>query len=125
MKRSSTKTLFSALAVVLFVAGCADSSPDKQLKSAKDYLQKKDTKAATIEVKNALQKNPDLAEARFLLGKAMLEGEESAGAQQAAGAQKEMRKALELNYPADQVIPLLAEAMLDNAMLKDLNSKKW
>ena len=70
--------------------------------SAKEYLAKNDRTAAVIQLRNALQKNPDLAEARFLLGKSLLETGDL------AGAEKELRKAAELKYPPDQVVPALA-----------------
>ena len=47
-------------------------NPDALLSSAKDYLAKNDRKAAVIQLKNALEKRPDFAEARFLLGQTLL-----------------------------------------------------
>src|SRR4051812_15171548 len=63
-----TATAVALLVSMLVGIGCSDTNPDKALASAKDYLQKNDIKSATIQVKNALQINPDLAEARFVLG---------------------------------------------------------
>ncbi len=60
------------LLIALALAGCSDESPEKRIASAKEYLQKNDTKSAVIEIKNALQKNPDLGEARYLLGSTLL-----------------------------------------------------
>ena len=60
--------VLAALALV----GCADDSPEKRIAAAKEYLQKKDSKAAVIEIKNALQHNPELGEARYLLGSTLL-----------------------------------------------------
>lgn len=104
--RSLRNATASALLAALLLAGCGGEKPEAMLASAKDYLAKNDHKAAVIQLKNALQKKPELAEARFLLGKALLEGGD------AKGAEIELRKAQELNYPADQVTPLLARAML-------------
>ena len=50
--------LLSALAL----AGCAEESSEKHIALAKEYLQKNDTNAAAIELKNALQKAPDAGE---------------------------------------------------------------
>ena len=66
---------FIALPVVLAalaLAGCTDDNPERRLAAAKEYLQKNDQKAAVIEIKNALQANPELGEARYLLGAALL-----------------------------------------------------
>ena len=52
------------------MVGCADD-PEALVASAKALLAKNDNSAAIIQLKNALQKDPDIAEARFLLGKAL------------------------------------------------------
>lgn len=96
----------SALLATLLLVGCGGEKPEAMLESAKGYLAKNDPKAATIQLKNALQKNPDLAEARFLLGKALLEAGDP------TGAEVELRKAQGLKYPADQVTPVLARTLL-------------
>jgi cellulose synthase operon protein C len=94
------------LVAFLVTAGCSDNDPEKPLASAREYLQKNDLKSATIQVKNALQIKPDLAEARFLLGTILLrEGN-------ASGAEIELRKALAAKYPETRVIPELAVSLL-------------
>lgn len=95
----------SALVLALILAGCGQK-PEAMLASAKDFMAKNDTKSAVIQIKNALQANPDLPEARLLLGKALLD------AGDAVGAETELRKALNLKAPEDQVVPLLASALL-------------
>ncbi len=102
--------LFAAL-VVAVLAACAES-PESLLKSAKDYLAKSDEKAAVIQLRSALQKNPDLAEARYLLGKTLIDTGEL------PAAEKELRKALELKYPADQVVPTLVRALVAGGQYK-------
>lgn len=94
------------LAVSLALAGCSGKSETELLGSAKGYLQKNDPQAAIIQLKNALQQQPSSGEARFLLGQALLTSGD------AAGAEVELRRALELKYDATQVTPLLAQSML-------------
>ena len=104
-KMAGRKTVL-AFSLALSLAACGEDSPETMLSSAKDYLTKNDTKAAVIQLKNALQGRPNLGEARFLLGKALLdEGD-------IPGADTELRKAADLEYPVDLVAPLQARAML-------------
>jgi putative PEP-CTERM system TPR-repeat lipoprotein len=101
---TGTLTVAAAIAAVL-IAGCGGPPPDALLASGKDYLAKNDRSAAVIQFKNALQQNPRLAEARYLLGKALLEGGDF------AAAEKELRKAMEYDYPAEEVMPPLAQSL--------------
>ena len=105
-RKTTRLAAISALLLSLMIAGCGGDSPEKMLSSAKEYLSKNDTKAAVIQLKNALQSKPDLAEARFLLGKALFEEGNF------SSAEVELRKAADLKYPADQLIPLQARTML-------------
>ncbi|CAI06138.1 XrtA/PEP-CTERM system TPR-repeat protein PrsT [Aromatoleum aromaticum] len=93
-----------ALSAALLTA-CSDD-PETMLRSAKDYLAKNDPNAAGIQLKNALQKDGNLIEARFLLGRVNLEQGNI------AGAVKDLRRAAERGYPDAQVSPLLARALL-------------
>ena len=95
-----------ALAIAFLLAGCADSDPQKMVDSAQQYLDKQDNAAAIIQLKNALQKNPDLAQARFLLGKALfLNGDP-------VGGKAELEKARALGFAPDQLTPLLVRSKL-------------
>ena len=71
--KSIGKAAFSTLVAALILTACGGEKPETMLVSAKEYLAKSDTKAAEIQLKNALQGDPNLAEARFLLGRTMLE----------------------------------------------------
>lgn len=104
--RPSFHRTISALLLAMILGACGGESPESLISSSKEFLAKKDTKAAVIQLKNALQQNPNLAEARFLLGSALLESGD------VTGAELELRKALELKHPADAVVPQLAKAML-------------
>lgn len=97
----------------LSISACSQS-PESLISSAKDYIARKDNKTALIQIKNALQINPKLAEGRFLLGTGLLEEGD------AVGAELEFRKALDLKYSRDQVIPLLAKSLLAQGNAKKL-----
>jgi putative PEP-CTERM system TPR-repeat lipoprotein len=104
-----TQPMRQALALAVLsaavTAGCGES-PEALLASGKAYLENRDNPAAVIQLRNALQKNPDLAEARFLLGKTLLESGD------AAGAEKELRAAAALQYPDEQVVPPWARSLV-------------
>lgn len=109
--RSATLTI--ALLTSL-LAGCGGDKPDSLIASGKEFLAKNDSKAAVIQFKNALQQNPNLGEARFLLGKALLESGDP------RGAEIELRKAFDLKYAPDLTIPLLARTLLAQGQAKKL-----
>ena len=113
---SQTYKSLAAILVSILLAACSEK-PDTMLSSAKNYLASNDQKAAVIQLKNALQINPDLAEARFLLGTALLDSGD------AVSAELELRKALALKYPQDQLAPLLARAMLAQGQAKKVTDQ--
>jgi putative PEP-CTERM system TPR-repeat lipoprotein len=88
----------------LLLAACTDS-PESMIASAKNYIAKKDLNAASIQLKNALQENANLAEARFLLGKVNLEQGN------VPGAAKDLQRALDLGYARNDVLPLLVRSL--------------
>lgn len=117
MKPISTRTnRFTLTAGMIFalVSACGSGNTDGMIASAKRYIESHDNKSAIIELKSALQKQPENAEARFLLGLALLEASEP------ISAEKELRQAKELNYPTERVVPKLARAMLDIGESKKL-----
>lgn len=112
--RKQRLSIPSALATVLlaaFLGGCGDS-PESLIASSREFLAKNDNKAAVIQLKNALQQNPNLGEARFLLGKTLLDIGDT------RGAEVELRKAHDLKYSPEQTIPLLSKAMLGAGQAK-------
>lgn len=100
-----TKIAHTAMWVACALAGCAEK-PEALLESARLYLEKGDHKAAIIQIKNALQVSPNVPEARFLLGSALLETGD------AVGAEAELRKSMELQHSLDAVVPELAKSLL-------------
>lgn len=94
-----------ALASIALAACSRDSSAD-HLARAKELAAKKDHRAAVIELKNALQSNAKLPEARFLLGRELLEQGDP------KGAQIELQKASDQQYDPDQTLPLLIKSQM-------------
>lgn len=117
-KRTSViSTAISTALLAAFLGGCGGDDPAQLIASGKEFMAKNDNKAAVIQLKNALQANPELGEARFLLGKALLASGDI------AGAEVELRKAYNLKYASDDVVPLLAQAMLASGQAKKLTDE--
>jgi putative PEP-CTERM system TPR-repeat lipoprotein len=102
------KPLNTALALALagLICACASEDPAALMSSAKHYMHKRDFAAATIQLKNVLQKTPDNGEARYLLGVARLEQDDP------AAAQIELDKAVHLGFSPDELQLALAKAAL-------------
>ncbi len=90
--------------VVLLVAtlsGCGRNSADSYIASSKAYVEKREYAPAIIELKNALQKEPNSGEARYLLGIALHESGDP------VAAEIELRKALAVGFDRARVQPAL------------------
>ena len=101
---------------------CGEKNIDDYLASAQKNIAEQHYKAAVIELKNAIKQQPEHAKARFLLGKAYLQ------LKQYDSAEKELNRALEYKYPANEVVPLLSRAYqntrADNALIKLSHKQK-
>jgi len=96
----------AALVAAVGLYGCEGQHAASYVASAKSYMAKADYKAAIIEAKNALQKEPANGEARLLLAQALFNMGD------VAGAETEVRKAIDAGSAADRAYPLLARAMI-------------
>ena len=112
---SSKKTKLAASAamvssILLLTGGLAacghNDSPEQLVADATKYRQKGDQKAAVIQLKNALQKKPDDADARFLLGSIYNDTGD------ALSAEKEIRRAMELGMAKAKTVPQLARSLM-------------
>ena len=107
---SSRLPAIIALPVLLvfgLMSGCGLAMDNEdRLERAQDAYEDGDFQAAAIDVKNVLQDEPDNAEARVLLGRASLRANDP------ESAEKEFRRALDLNVPLQVVAIDLGQAML-------------
>ena len=90
----------------LWLVACGSKSDAERLSQARQKAAAGDLPAATVLLKEALQSNERLAEARALLGIISLDGGDS------ATAILDLRKAIELGCEPDQCVPPLARALL-------------
>ena len=114
IRRITVRRLGAALALLAglsSISSWASESTDK----ARAFLEKGDLRSATIELKNALQKDPNDATTRLLLGRLYLR------VGNGAAAEKEIRTAIDLGADAalwrlDFVEALIAQAKFDEAL---------
>ncbi|MFN0315824.1 MAG: XrtA/PEP-CTERM system TPR-repeat protein PrsT [Burkholderiales bacterium] len=98
--------------VMALLAACGEK-PETLISSAKQNIANKEYKAAAIQLKNALQKETNHKEGRFLLGQTLRETGDL------AGAEKEFRRALDLGYDKESATPILARTVFDQGKLEE------
>ncbi|MGJ9418434.1 XrtA/PEP-CTERM system TPR-repeat protein PrsT [Massilia sp. CMS3.1] len=118
MSRNKIKFTTAVVSGALLLGGLTacnrDQSTASLLAEAKQYQQKGDQKAALIQLKNAVAKSPEDAEARLQLGTLYLETGD------AVSATKELRKAASLGLAPARTLPLLAQAMQTQGQFKEM-----
>lgn len=118
MSRNKMKFTTAVVSGALLLGGLSacnrDQSTASLLAEAKQYQQKGDQKAALIQLKNAVAKSPEDAEARVQLGNLYLETGD------AVSAEKELRKAASLGLAPERNLPLLAQALLSQGKAKEV-----
>lgn len=105
------------LAVIFLAVGCQEKTPEQYIEEAKQFAESGNSQAAIVSLKNAVQKAPRSAQARYELGKVYL------SVQDFASAEKELSRALELGSEGDEILVMLAKAMQrsgSNVALVDL-----
>ncbi len=104
-KNPSALAAAALLLVASLLAACEKSAPD-EIASAQKALAAKDANGALIHLKNAVAADPKNGQARFLLGQQF----SAAGDQQSALT--ELKRALELKFPPEELARPLADALL-------------
>jgi len=99
--------IFGSLMLAAGLSGCLKSETSATLVAeAREYLQKGDSKAALIQLKNAADRSPQDGEIRLLLAQVYNDNNEP------ALAEKEIRKALSLKVDRARALPQLLRALL-------------
>jgi putative PEP-CTERM system TPR-repeat lipoprotein len=106
--KNLTGLIISVVLLTGGIAGCGKfEDPQTLVSDAKRYEEKGDNPAAIIQLKNALQKNPNDPEARYMLGTIY----RKTGDLQSA--EKELRRALNLGIEPARVLPDLGKTLLE------------
>lgn len=98
-----------AFATSTALSGCdrpSNLTEQEHIQRAKDFEDKGNLKGSIIELKNAIQKNPDNPQARLLLGETYLK------AGHFFEAEKELRRARKLGVASETVLPALAQSLI-------------
>ena len=122
---SSSRLLGLGLSLISVATLCACDvfiSADGRIERARDEIAKGDYQSAVIDLKNALESEPDNAKARLLLAQASLQLGD------VRDAEKELRRAREAGARPDEVAELTAETQLalgqGGELLAQIDSKQ-
>ena len=96
---------FVVLAAALLFVGCDRTDPQALVARAEQALLNKDYRAAVLDLKSVLQKEPENTRARWLLAETYLAVEDG------ASAQKELEWTRARGVEDDAAVPLLAQAL--------------
>lgn len=113
-RRIGRALLVSGVLATALVAFDPASAQEEYLSSAQKYLEQGEYSAALIEVKNALQANPNDAQARVLLGRIYL------GMGDATGAESAFLRARELGATGEELDLMLAYARLNKGAFQEV-----
>jgi putative PEP-CTERM system TPR-repeat lipoprotein len=107
MSKLPLPAALSAALLLSCLAACSRTADTASLiAGARSYQQKGDSRAAVIQLKNALEREPNNAAARALLGDYYLEGGD------VLSADKEFRRARQAGMAPAEILPRVARVML-------------
>ena len=111
---AALKTVVALALAALVMVGCSPPTPEAIVRAARAEIEAGRYAQAIVSLKQAIQAEPNLPEARFLLGSAMLRAGDP------VAAEVELRKARELKYDTAVVVPPIAGALLEQGQDKKL-----
>lgn len=114
MEAKYPKALLATAVLIGILSGCGGVDEQGLMKSARAHLAERKTSAAIIDLNAVLQNQPNLAEARFLLGSAFMDLSDP------KSAALEFQKARVNGASDDLVVPELARAWLLDGQFKKL-----
>ena len=106
IQHPARRLAWAAIVSTALLAGCFGSTAQEDVAVARTAIEKGDRSAAIIQLKNALQKNPDMADARYLLARMLYE------TGNAQSSWIELEKAAKLGFSETSLVPLQARLML-------------
>ena len=110
----SLRIAVSAALLSACIAACSEGPKQDHMANAQQYLAEQNYRAAVIELKNVLQENTDNAQARWLLATIYLDFGDLTAAEQ------ELRRAQELGWTGDDVVPTLARVLSQQGRHEDV-----
>ncbi len=111
----SLPRILAALFISTYLVACnANLTDTEYVARAEKELAEGKTRAALIDLKNALKQNGDNGRARLLLGRVSLRQGDP------VSAEKELQRARKLGIPDAEALPLLADALLQQGKLQPL-----
>ncbi|HZP88198.1 MAG TPA: XrtA/PEP-CTERM system TPR-repeat protein PrsT, partial [Burkholderiales bacterium] len=99
------KPIVGALLLATITVSCSKKQDD-YVRSAQDYITKRDYASALVQLKNAVAQTPNDAQVRMLMAEVFLHLGDVRSAEQ------ELRRALALGSPREKVLPTLARTLL-------------
>lgn len=104
---TSFQSIICTIILIGSMAGCQRSlSVENLVMEAQQYRQRGESQAAIIQLKNAIQKDPENQQARIILGQIYIDIGDP------LSAEKEFRKALSLGSNLSEIMPQLGKSML-------------
>lgn len=108
------KTLLAALVAAVLLNACGGKSPEQLQAEGMKELEAGRYQAAVIQLKSALQANPENIEARVLLGRALQ------GQSEWVASEHELTRARQLGASAETILPLLMPSLLKQGKHKEV-----